>query len=75
MNDLNQIWCPACDQGWIGTVTVPKLDKRLYVCQECETTWESKDEICDKQGDCFSLYMEKCGLKGMGVDAFPVKEE
>src|SRR2546422_11724643 len=32
-------WCPCCDQGWV----LPR--GRSYVCDECDATWSSDEEI------------------------------
>jgi ribosomal protein L37AE/L43A len=55
--------CPRCQQGDVVKATVKKLGKGIFVCQECEATWFSIDDIGTKPFIDFGSYMRENGLR------------
>lgn len=37
--------CPRCEQGDIAKTQIKNAGKEIYVCEECEATWFSKEAI------------------------------
>jgi protein-arginine kinase activator protein McsA len=54
--------CPRCQQGDIAIAEVKKTGKTIYICEECEATWFSKEDIGVSPFEDFGTYMEKLGL-------------
>ncbi|MHA3061138.1 hypothetical protein ACX1N5_01790 [Acinetobacter sp. ANC 4636] len=42
---------------------IMKIGKVIFVCQECEATWFSADEIKERGFVDFGTYMEEIGLE------------
>jgi ribosomal protein L37AE/L43A len=63
-NDMQQIICPGCNQGRVFHVRIKASDKRIFVCEECETTWMSREEIGVKQPVNFAQFLRANELKG-----------
>ena len=54
--------CPRCEQGDIAKAQIKKTGKDVYVCQECEATWFTLNEIGVAPFVDFGTYMEEVGL-------------
>lgn len=55
--------CPRCEQGNVVAARIKATGERIFVCQECEATWLSREEISSKRSLDFGTYMEEVGLK------------
>lgn len=55
--------CPRCKQGDLVEARVKKTGQTLFICQECEATWFSKEEILNSPFIDFGSYMMKIGLQ------------
>lgn len=58
-----KIVCTRCQQDWIKRVNVGALNNIIYLCYECEATWESEDFIHSKVFLQLEVYMEQEGLE------------
>lgn len=70
MNNIakDKICCPGCGQGWVVHVRIPQLNKELFVCEECETTWLRREDIGVLQPFNFVNMMRENGLKGLWTE-------
>ena len=59
-----KIECPACGQGWVFHMRVPKIGSEIYVCEECETTWMNRNDIGTVNHAGLMNYLQQHGLKG-----------
>ncbi|OBQ46409.1 hypothetical protein [Halodesulfovibrio spirochaetisodalis] len=55
------IYCSDCEQGRIQKVILKKIQKEVFVCEECESLWFSLEEIILKKSDFFTGYLEDEG--------------
>ena len=56
--------CPRCDgQGVILRIRVPELNIELYLCDECDATWLTKEAIGVEKFVDFQTYMNTFGIK------------
>jgi hypothetical protein len=65
---MSKVWCPGCDQGWVVPVEVRKTKERLFVCEECESTWLSEDGISREPAENFVNHMRAEGLHGLWTE-------
>lgn len=63
-----RIWCPGCSQGWVVPVKVPALNRDIFVCEECDTTWFSRAGIGTEKPVNFVTFMRENGLKGLWTE-------
>jgi hypothetical protein len=42
---MNTTECPCCDDGVVATWRVVATDEIILVCNECDSVWESADEL------------------------------
>ncbi|MBE6753200.1 MAG: hypothetical protein E7559_02415 [Ruminococcaceae bacterium] len=54
--------CPYCEYGMVLRAYIKDTDKKIYICEECDTVWE--EIISDETGVGFAKYMEKIGRCG-----------
>jgi len=54
--------CPRCEQDDIAEAKIRKMGSVLFVCQECEATWFSREEIGVVPFVDFGTHMESIGL-------------
>lgn len=59
---LLKMLCPRCKQSEIVAAKIRATGGRIFVCQECEATWFSPEEISSKKFLDLGLYMEEVGL-------------
>ena len=60
--------CPYCEYGMVLRAKIKDLDKKIYICEECDTVWE--EVINDETGVGFAEYMKKMG-KNQGKKLLP----
>ena len=53
--------CPYCEQGNILVARIKKNDKRIFVCDECDTVWTR--EVNLQTGIGFDAFMENEGCE------------
>lgn len=70
MNNVikDRVCCPGCGQGWVVHVRVPRLNRELFVCEECESTWLTRENIGVNQALDFVEFMRSNGLKGLWTE-------
>jgi predicted RNA-binding Zn-ribbon protein involved in translation (DUF1610 family) len=57
-------WCPGCDQGWIRRAKIKKKSVEVFVCEECETVWQSEPETSATCSGNLGQDMKADGLTG-----------
>ena len=60
-----KIWCPRCDQGWIGRFRQKKTGEVVLVCKECEALWTENEKITADHFTDFTAYFK---AKNMSVE-------
>lgn len=55
--------CPRCEQGEVVVANIIKTKDTVYVCEECEATWFSEEDIGKEEFVDFGTYMESIGLE------------
>lgn len=60
--------CPYCDQGEIVKAIIKKSNKMIYICDECDTVWTSREKISDTTGLSFYLYANAHNLKPLWTE-------
>ncbi|WP_430734446.1 hypothetical protein ACQ0P8_05715 [Halodesulfovibrio aestuarii] len=55
------IYCSDCEQGRIQKVFLKKIQKEVFVCEECESLWFSLDGIILDKSDFFIGYLKEEG--------------
>jgi transcription elongation factor Elf1 len=53
--------CPRCQQGCVVEVRLLRTATRLFVCKECEATWQSRDSIGTEPWNDFETYLRDAG--------------
>lgn len=66
--------CPGCGQGWVIHAYVPSLNREVFICEECETTWMKYDDIGVQPPLNFVNFMREHGLKGLWTEIVQVQE-
>lgn len=56
------MWCPRCDQGDLVKAVVKGCGVTIYLCEECEATWFSLEQIGVGEFVDFGTYMRSIGL-------------
>jgi hypothetical protein len=56
--------CPFCDQGVVYKAKVRELNEEIYICDECDTVWESSD-LSEEKCTRFDIYMNERGREGL----------
>jgi hypothetical protein len=59
------IVCPGCGQGWVRHFRILALEKEIYLCDECETMWATRQGIGRETPANFVDFMRSYGLKGL----------
>lgn len=58
------IYCPFCDgQGIVHKAKVEKLNRTIYICDECDTMWPEGKEMKGENGERFDVLMRNNGLE------------
>lgn len=60
--------------GMVYKAKIKKLDKKIYICDECEAVWDSEENIVNNQFEEFETYMDKKGLKPLWSEFTDIKE-
>lgn len=50
--------CPRCEQGVIVEAIIKKTNNHIYVCQECEASWQTIESIGIIKFIDFGTFME-----------------
>jgi len=67
--------CPGCyGQGDVVAARLNATGEIIYLCDECDTLWRSKDDI--GRGPCFNFanYVSQFGLKGLWTEITLLEE-
>lgn len=62
------MWCPRCDQGEVKKAVIKALNKAVFVCEECEATWASENDVGVNAFEDFATNMNRLGLQGLWSD-------
>ncbi|WP_053360765.1 hypothetical protein [Bacillus sp. FJAT-27251] len=55
--------CPFCDgQGIVHRAEVKKLNRTIFICDECDTIWLDGIEINEENARRFDQFMSEHGL-------------
>lgn len=54
--------CPRCTHGYVLKVQLIERGEVLFLCDECEATWLSRDAIGSEPWVDFTTYTEGKGL-------------
>jgi hypothetical protein len=46
-NHFHISWCPFCNHGWVDIIKDSGNDKMFLLCYECDTTWNSPEDIIE----------------------------
>lgn len=60
--------CPYCEQGDIRKVMVKRSKEIIYICDECDTVWNSHESISNSTGIGFGLYADQRGFKPLWTE-------
>ena len=68
--------CPFCDgQGLVYQAEVKKLNRPIYICDECDTVWldgkELKEETCLR----FADFMKQHGLQALWSELTHIRKD
>ncbi|WP_289137706.1 hypothetical protein [uncultured Brevibacillus sp.] len=67
------VYCPFCDgQGLMNEATVVNHDLTIFICDECDTMWESSD-IKEENSKNFKEYMDRFRYKGLWSELTNIK--
>lgn len=61
-------WCPACGQGWVVRVRLRKNGVEFLVCDECDSTWLSNDEVGTSNVLNLAVRVRQYGLTGLWTE-------
>ncbi len=59
------IICPRCGQGEVLNFIVKQNKVSLWLCDECDATWFSKDNITTGPFEDFSTVMKGYGIESI----------
>ena len=62
---MKKHWCLGCDQGWVVPVRIIKIDKIIFLCEECETVWNNENDIGTMKPVNFTNFMKENNLEGL----------
>lgn len=57
------MFCPRCMQGTVVRAIIIKIEKEIFVCQECEATWVAESDVEAMKFTDYGTFMESIGLK------------
>lgn len=57
--------CPFCEQGIVHKAMIKKTGTRIYICDECDATWQIGCEIRSDSFEGFDVLMKRLGGKGL----------
>ena len=55
------IECQRCSQGYVRAMRVRSTNISLWVCEECEATWTSQDEVSASNFEDYGTLMAGIG--------------
>lgn len=65
------IECERCDQGSIQAMRIRTTNVLLWVCDECESTWKSKDKVNIDKFEDYGTLMMKIGRSPLWSELEP----
>jgi len=68
MDKCTKTWCPRCNQGWIVSAKIKKTKEQLFVCEECDATWLSLNNIGKEKWLDFGSFMESKQLPALWTE-------
>ena len=58
-------YCPFClEQGIINFARIKDTDIEIYICDECDTIWKTRD-ITKEKGERFDEFMKKINRRAI----------
>jgi len=68
--------CPFCDgQGIVCRAHIEKLDRIIYICDECDTIWLERKDIKETSCNRFDNFMEQNGLLPLWSELSNIERE
>lgn len=68
--------CPFCDgQGIVCRASIKKIDRIIYICDECDTIWLESNEIKETNCSSFVSFMEQNGLLPLWSELTHIERE
>ena|SRR5215211_1374735 len=61
-------WCPECRQGWVVSGEVTTLQKKVFVCLECNATWFRFADIGSTDCVNFEVFLQQHGVNPQEED-------
>lgn len=65
------IECERCHQGLIQAMRIRTTNVLLWVCDECESTWKSKDKVNIDKFEDYGTLMIKIGRSPLWSELEP----
>ena len=63
--------CPCCDgNGLIFRTRLKCNNLLLYVCDECDATWERPQDIDTIQGQCLGIILDEHGVGWENIECY-----
>jgi hypothetical protein len=68
--------CPFCDgQGSVCKARIVKLNRIIYICDECDTIWLDRNDIKETNSNRFDEFMKQNGLLPLWSELTIIKRE
>jgi hypothetical protein len=59
---MTMLACPYCQQEYVWEIELKLLNRRAVMCFECDTVWDTVEEVQDSKGCSFDDFMAKLGV-------------
>jgi hypothetical protein len=59
---LSMLACPYCQQEDVWEIRLKASDRTAVMCFECDTVWDSVEDVNDQKGRSFEAFMAEVGL-------------
>jgi hypothetical protein len=53
--------CPRCGQAWISYALIKPLGQHIYICEACDSMWETTAAIALRTYQDYDTYMRRHG--------------
>jgi len=68
--------CPFCDgQGLVCQAEVKKLNRTIYICDECDTVWLDQKELKEETCLRFDGFMKQHGLQALWSELTHIRKD
>jgi ribosomal protein L37AE/L43A len=66
--------CSVCSSDWVRTARLTQLDRPLWLCTECDSTWSSPDTLDALSAVDLHAMLAGLGVRG-GYDALTIEPQ